>query len=816
MLPISEVPGTVDVVRTRALADALFAQLTPVNLVEPPLEAPAAGGAGAQPVVGHPPLPRAHTPFERLLASAQFQCGHVGFPVGSTPQQRLAWLLEAYPFRRDAVLSAGATDITNAQFGAVIVRLGLPAPPATANKDARVRILLAYIEVGPCARAAALAARFTPGTDALVCAVQTVAPPWQIERAAADRDRLDLERDLTVLIIDRPEQALNLIQAAPDSWEHFRVALVAHNELAGAPMVDADLLTAALDGAGVVAVLRSYLETGNLLPLAAAVDAAPGAGAPPPPGPHPGAPGAGGDALHGLGVGFAGIGHAVGGPARAGLAGMDLAEERPEAGAGAGAGGHPYVPAARDGAEAAEDAAHHQPAALDDAEARIEVLRVIHAAGRVSAAGIVRLSNLPAPQVERLLASLRMGVYVSCQLCAALTASGGRRLIEGAAGTSAGAGPVHQEAKSDDLAPDSEPVVHAVGAKRRRMDVISDADRHAVLEAVEALRGDATDDNIATYLDRSVAFVEAVRNDLSVSHLFQETLFFTTDRGVRELQSARAGGAGAGAAARGIEADARLLPAPDVGGAAGGAGADGGGAGAGNAAVLGELDIAAIAEAPEAAAGAGGLEGAGARGGVVDLEAVAAAEARFADDPAAMALAEPFAVLELQAQQLLQSPPPAEAHGAPLVYLGLVFAADARGDYANLPRIVTRRAMRDIIMNDALTWTRERWEAHRLRYYFLPPADGAARGCVPHPDRPFHVDHILPDSLGGWDHPRNYMIMPPALNRALQDNVPAHLALLTQVERRLVKLFAQFMRAQVKPYVAAAMALLPRRGGGGI
>eukprot|EP00808_Paulinella_micropora_P010954 g13450.t1 len=84
---------------------------------------------------------------------------------------------------------------------------------------------------------------------------------------------------------------------------------------------------------------------------------------------------------------------------------------------------------------------------------------------------------------------------------------------------------------------------------------------------------------------------------------------------------------------------------------------------------------------------------------------------------------------------------PAEVETRP-VYLGFI------PDLANIPHALSRaQARRWVLAN----------RAHAsLRAYF----DDQGRRRVP-----FHLDHIVPSRLGGFDHPRNYAIMPEIFNQ---------------------------------------------------
>jgi hypothetical protein len=71
--------------------------------------------------------------------------------------------------------------------------------------------------------------------------------------------------------------------------------------------------------------------------------------------------------------------------------------------------------------------------------------------------------------------------------------------------------------------------------------------------------------------------------------------------------------------------------------------------------------------------------------------------------------------------------------------------------------------MMSLIKADALTWTEETHSTHPLREYFCK-RDGDRPGYIIKPHWSVSIDHIVPDSLGGIDHPRNYMFVSSAIN----------------------------------------------------
>ena len=67
-----------------------------------------------------------------------------------------------------------------------------------------------------------------------------------------------------------------------------------------------------------------------------------------------------------------------------------------------------------------------------------------------------------------------------------------------------------------------------------------------------------------------------------------------------------------------------------------------------------------------------------------------------------------------------------------------------------------------LIKADALTWTEEHYRMHPLQDFFHKRE--AHPGYIVRPYWDVTIDHILPASLGGIDHPRNYIFVSGTLN----------------------------------------------------
>jgi hypothetical protein len=141
------------------------------------------------------------------------------------------------------------------------------------------------------------------------------------------------------------------------------------------------------------------------------------------------------------------------------------------------------------------------------------------------------------------------------------------------------------------------------------------------------------------------------------------------------------------------------------------------------------------------------------------------------------------------------------------VWLGFVTDEKPEKDYANFSRFVTSSEMYSIIKTHAKQWTRSEFEVHPLKKFFKQRAAG---GYEPQFD--FDVDHALPAAWGGWNHPRNFFVLPRSLNRSFKCIVDEKMSLVGPQIIRQVQSFARLMRTLTAPQAEYALKLLPRVG----
>eukprot|EP00808_Paulinella_micropora_P002492 g41697.t1 len=80
--------------------------------------------------------------------------------------------------------------------------------------------------------------------------------------------------------------------------------------------------------------------------------------------------------------------------------------------------------------------------------------------------------------------------------------------------------------------------------------------------------------------------------------------------------------------------------------------------------------------------------------------------------------------------------------------------------------------------------------AHRSSLYFCDYFDKNGVRKVP-----FHIDHIIPDSLGGADHPRNYALMPEIFNQRFSSWwMPAKAQYIGHTAARSAIIFAKYIK----------------------
>jgi len=131
-------------------------------------------------------------------------------------------------------------------------------------------------------------------------------------------------------------------------------------------------------------------------------------------------------------------------------------------------------------------------------------------------------------------------------------------------------------------------------------------------------------------------------------------------------------------------------------------------------------------------------------------------------------------------------------------------------EYANMRRLISSGEMHKRIVQDARSWSEHDYEFHVLRDFFEPVfVNGKAVGYKVKSGYEFDVDHALPKAWGGWDHPRNYLVMARSLNKSLQDNIDEKFALVGPQITRQIQYFAQKMRQFTEAHAEAALRLLP-------
>lgn len=107
--------------------------------------------------------------------------------------------------------------------------------------------------------------------------------------------------------------------------------------------------------------------------------------------------------------------------------------------------------------------------------------------------------------------------------------------------------------------------------------------------------------------------------------------------------------------------------------------------------------------------------------------------------------------------------------------------------------------MMKLIKEDALTWTEAQHKVHPLRDFFHKRE--AHPGYIIKAYWDVTIDHILPSSFGGIDHPRNYIFVSRALNASWGNgNLEEKFHILGHHSRT----FINFLRT-AKAHFAAAM-----------
>jgi hypothetical protein len=146
------------------------------------------------------------------------------------------------------------------------------------------------------------------------------------------------------------------------------------------------------------------------------------------------------------------------------------------------------------------------------------------------------------------------------------------------------------------------------------------------------------------------------------------------------------------------------------------------------------------------------------------------------------------------------------------VYMGAMFDKEGSDfDYANYRKEVRNVDMRKLLVSHARKWTHDQIEKFQLETYFKAAEDG--RGGFVEAERDlFSIDHIIPQSFGGYDHPRNYIIMTKSLNSSYKDtSLDEKLSLIGRAETRKLKLWLQEMHQKQRAAVNQALQQMSRR-----
>jgi hypothetical protein len=127
------------------------------------------------------------------------------------------------------------------------------------------------------------------------------------------------------------------------------------------------------------------------------------------------------------------------------------------------------------------------------------------------------------------------------------------------------------------------------------------------------------------------------------------------------------------------------------------------------------------------------------------------------------------------------------------VYLGRVIDKEGSDyDYANIIGDVKTADMKKMLVAHAKQWSQKKLEQLGLQDFFKRSEDG--KGFVEAERNLISIDHIVPVSFGGYDHPRNYILMTQSVNSSYQDkNLDEKVALIGKVELRRLKLWLQEM-----------------------
>jgi hypothetical protein len=146
------------------------------------------------------------------------------------------------------------------------------------------------------------------------------------------------------------------------------------------------------------------------------------------------------------------------------------------------------------------------------------------------------------------------------------------------------------------------------------------------------------------------------------------------------------------------------------------------------------------------------------------------------------------------------------------IYMGAMFDKEgSEFDYANYREEVSLATIKTRLLNHARSWTVDQVHKFQLDFFLKPAPDG--KGFVEAERELITIDHILPQSFGGYDHPRNYIIMTKLLNSSLYKDtaLDEKLSLIGKSETRKLKLWLQDMHQKQRAAVKLALQQMARR-----
>jgi HNH endonuclease len=101
---------------------------------------------------------------------------------------------------------------------------------------------------------------------------------------------------------------------------------------------------------------------------------------------------------------------------------------------------------------------------------------------------------------------------------------------------------------------------------------------------------------------------------------------------------------------------------------------------------------------------------------------------------------------------------------------------------------ISSSKMRLMLIADAATWTTSKFNFSPLKAFFQPRMRG---GGYELKTENIDIDHVIPKSMGGLDHPRNYVVMSRSLNRSFGADVDEKFFTLGRTTTVAAKAFVQ-------------------------